>query len=108
MKRSIGLFLAIVMVLSLTVALPQVALADDAPINRAAVVQRLYALEGQPRVIQAIVFPDAAGNAPTWACGAGIVLGDGDGRFHGDRTVTRAELVTIPEINIFAERNSTR
>ena len=95
MKRSIGLLLAIVMVLSLTVALPQAALADDAPIDRATVVQRLYALEGQPRVIQAIVFPDAAGNAPTWACGAGIVLGDGDGRFHGDRTVTRAELVTM-------------
>ena len=94
MKRSISLFMAIIMVLSLTLALPQAALAADA-IDRAAVVQRLYELEGQPMVIQSVVFPDAAGSAATWAYGAGIVRGDGDGLFHGDRTVTRAELVTM-------------
>ena len=38
MKRSISLFMAIIMVLSLTLALPQAALAADA-IDRAAVVQ---------------------------------------------------------------------
>ena len=98
MKRSISLLLAIVLVLSLAMALPQTALAADA-LDRAAVVQRLYALEGRPAVIQSVVFADAAGkaysNAATWACGAGIVQGDGDGCFHGDRAVTRAELVTM-------------
>ena len=95
MKRSISLLMAIIMVLSLTIALPQAAFAADDTIDRAAVVQRLYELEGQPMVIQSVVFPDAAGNAATWAYGAGIVHGDGDGCFHGDRAVTRAELVTI-------------
>ena len=95
MKRTISLLLALIMALSLTLALPQAALATDAPINRAAVVQRLYELEGQPMVIQVVAFPDAAGNAATWAYGAGIVRGDGDGCFHGDRAVTRAELVTM-------------
>ena len=95
MKRTISLLMAIVMVLSLSFALPRAAFASDDAIDRAAVVQRLYELEGQPMVIQSVVFPDAAGNAATWAYGAGIVHGDGDGCFHGDRAVTRAELVTM-------------
>ena len=99
MKRSIGLLMAIIMVLTLTLALPQAAFAAGDVVDRAAVVQRLYELEGQPMVIQSVVFADAAGtawsNAATWAYGAGIVRGDGDGCFHGDRDVTRAELVTM-------------
>ena len=94
MKQLVRLLAAIILVLSVTLALPQAGFASDA-VDRAAVVQRLYVLEGQPMVIQSIVFADAPGNAATWAYGAGIVQGYGDGCFHGDRTVTCAELVTM-------------
>lgn len=95
MKRPMRLLMAILLLFSLAAALPRAAIAADAEVSRAEVVERLYEQEGRPMVIQTAAFPDAVGNAVTWAYGAGIVHGDGDGCFHGDRAVTRAELATI-------------
>ena len=71
----------------------------DALVKRGDVIVALYEREGSPVVVQSVAFPDAAGteyaNAAVWAKGAGIVNGDGDGLFHGDRAVTRAELAAM-------------
>ena len=71
----------------------------DVGVKRGDVILTLYEREGSPVVVQTVSFPDAAGteyaNAAVWAKGAGIVNGDGDGLFHGDRSITRAELAAM-------------
>ncbi len=71
----------------------------DAPVKRGDVILALYEREGSPVVAQTVAFSDAAGteyaNAAVWAKGHGIVNGDEDGLFRGDRAVTRAELAAM-------------
>ena len=104
MKRNISIILTAVMVLAMAIpafAAEPAAVAQNpaAPTDRAAVIETLYELEGEPVVIQEVVFDDAAGtwyaDAAVWGYGAGIVFGDENGNFNGDSAVTRAELVTI-------------
>ena len=101
MKKLCSLILALALTLSLAMipaeaAGTRVAVDPSAQADRASVLQTLYEIEGQPMVLQSVAFEDAAGtwyaNAAAWTAGAGIVTGDADGKLHGGRGVTRAEL----------------
>ncbi|MCR5824924.1 MAG: tyrosine-protein phosphatase [Oscillospiraceae bacterium] len=67
--------------------------------TRAMVFRTLYNMEGKPAVDAAATFTDVAKDAwyadtAAWAEQTGLSNGD-NGKFAGDRAVTRAELVTI-------------
>ena len=66
--------------------------------TRGMIVQTLYNLAGKPAV-EAASFTDVAGtwyaDAAAWAEDNGIVGGVGNGRFAGDKAVTRQELAKI-------------
>jgi len=103
MKKLNSLVLALALAFGLAApayaAETHIAADPAAPVARCEVIQTLYEREGQPMVIQSIAFSDAAGtwyaNAAAWAKGAGVANGDVDGRFNGERPVTRAELAVI-------------
>ena len=67
-------------------------------VTRATVFQTLWNMEGKP-VSDNAAFPDAEGkwyaDSAAWAYDSGLTVGDGTGAFAGDRSVTRAEIVTI-------------
>lgn len=86
----------------------------DATVTRATVFHTLWNLEGKPTPEAAAVLTegetwavDAASSAfadvvgtwydlsANWAAEVGLTTGDGTGAYAGDRTITRAEIVTI-------------
>ena len=72
------------------------AAAEDA--TRGEVYQALYELAGKPAGADKATFADVEGkdyaDAAAWAEDNGLTNGSGNGRFEGDRAVTRAELAT--------------
>ncbi len=71
-----------------------------AMVTRATVFQTLYNLAGKPEVTNKMAtFPDAQGkwyeNAARWAEQMELTTGTGEGKFDGDKAVTRAEIATI-------------
>ncbi|MBE6908579.1 MAG: alpha/beta fold hydrolase [Ruminococcaceae bacterium] len=66
--------------------------------TRAQVFQTIYNMEGAPAASSDALFPDAVGKwyalSAAWALQAGVTTGD-NGLYYGDRSITRAELVTI-------------
>ena len=71
----------------------------EGTVTRATVFQTLWNMEGKPVAENTAAFPDAAGkwyaDSAAWAYDSGLTTGDGTGAFAGDRSVTRAEIVTI-------------
>lgn len=72
------------------------AAAEDA--TRGEVYQALYELAGKPAGADKATFADVEGkdyaDAAAWAEDNGLTNGSGNGRFEGDRAITRAELAT--------------
>jgi len=69
-------------------------------LSRAQLAQVLYNLEGKPTVMGGSPFTDAADDAwcaaaVTWAAGANIVGGYGDGRFGPNNPFTRQQFATM-------------
>lgn len=66
--------------------------------TRGEVYQALYELAGKPAGADKATFADVEGkdyaDAAAWAEDNGLTNGSGNGRFEGDRAVTRAELAT--------------
>ena len=91
MKKNL---LGVILILALCLSAVPVFADSAAAVDRAAVVEALYELEGEPVVVQMLVFDDAAGNAVTWAYGAGV-LSDADGYLFPNGTVTQSELSTM-------------
>ena len=104
MKRTILLVTAVL--LALVIVIPAAAVGPivpnpDAVATRSVVIDALYQRDGSPEI------PDAERNdfadsdiqwyadAASWGRTNGIVFGDGDGNFHGERDITRAELAAM-------------
>ena len=67
--------------------------------DRASVFQTLYNLEGKPEVAAPATFSDVSGKwfatTAAWAQAQKLSTGDENNAFNGQRSITRAELVTI-------------
>ena len=101
MKRTFviaaALFTAVLMILPAAAVGPIVP-NPDATASRAIVIDALYQREYKPEEATAD-FADSSvqwyADAAAWGRTVGIVFGDGDGNFNGDRAVTRAELAAM-------------
>ena len=102
MKRTITLLAAAL--LAIVLILPAAAVGPivpnpDAAASRAIVIDALYQREGSPAITERNDFPDTDvqwyADAASWGKTNGIVFGDGDGNFSGDRDITRAELAVM-------------
>lgn len=72
----------------------------DAPLTRAMAAQVLYSAAGTPAPEGAGAFPDVPAGAwyaaaAQWACEAGVMSGNGAGRFQGEDPVTREQFAVI-------------
>jgi len=72
----------------------------DMPLTRAMLVTILYRYEGEPAVMESVVFSDVAldqwySQAIIWASENGIVWGFGDGTFGAHDTITREQFAVI-------------
>ncbi len=70
------------------------------PLQRCALVQALYNLEGKPTVANTRIFDDVNpeswySEAIIWAVSVGVIEGYGDGNFGPERDTTREQMVTI-------------
>ncbi len=102
MKRTIFLIAAVLLALALI--LPAAAVGPivpnpDATASRSVVIDALYRREGSPEITERNDFADSDvqwyADAASWGQTNGIIFGDGDGKFHGERDVTRAELAVM-------------
>ena len=104
MKRSILILTALILIAALI--LPAAAVGPivpnpDAVASRAIVIDALYRREGSPEIADSERndFPDSSvqwyADAASWGKTNGIVFGNEDGSFHGERAVTRAELAVM-------------
>ena len=102
MKRTVILFTAAI--LAVLMILPAAAVGPivpnpDAAASRAIVIDALYQREGSPEITERNDFPDTDvqwyADAASWGKTNGILFGDGDGYFRGDREITRAELAVM-------------
>ena len=102
MKRTILILTTVILVV--TMILPAAAVGPivpnpDAIASRAIVIDALYQREGSPEIAERNDFADSAiqwyADAASWGKTNGIVFGDGDGNFRGERDITRAELAVV-------------
>ncbi len=102
MKRII--LLSTALILALALILPAAAVGPivpnpDAVATRSVVIDALYQREGSPEITERNDFADSDiqwyADAASWGKTNGIVFGDGDGNFRGEREVTRAELAAM-------------
>jgi len=103
MKRRTFTVLAAILMIAVLV-LPAAAVGPivpnpDAVADRSVVIEALYERAGSPAVTERNDFPDTEvqwyADAASWGRTAGIVFGCGDGNFHGEKPVTRAELAVM-------------
>ena len=102
MKRTILLMTALI--LAVTMIIPAAAVGPivpnpDAVASRAIVIDALYQREGSPEIVERDDFADSDiqwyADAASWGKTNGIIFGDGNGKFNGDRAVTHAELAVM-------------
>ncbi|MDR0916849.1 MAG: S-layer homology domain-containing protein [Oscillospiraceae bacterium] len=72
----------------------------SSPMTRAALAVALYRLEGSPDVTKFVDFTDVSKGTPlsaavSWCNAAGIVLGNGDGTFAPDKSITREQIAAM-------------
>ncbi|MBO7403320.1 MAG: S-layer homology domain-containing protein, partial [Clostridia bacterium] len=102
MKRTILLVTAVI--LALVIVVPAAAVGPivpnpDAVASRAVVIDALYQRDGSPEITERNDFADSDvqwyADAASWGKTNGIVFGDGDDNFHGERDITHAELAAM-------------